>query len=67
LIAIGLIKKSFKKNQKNLLTVSTVGENVSLNMNQEKLARLNNWFHSYEHEQGSTVIEVKSAKIGRLA
>jgi hypothetical protein len=38
-----LEKQHFK-----LKTLNIVGENVSLIINQEKMARLDDWFHSYE-------------------
>jgi hypothetical protein len=37
-----------EKQQFKLKTLNRVGENVSLIINQEKMTRSDNWFHSYE-------------------
>jgi hypothetical protein len=47
------------------MTLKRVGENVSLIMNQEKMARSDNWLLAPYY--GSPVIEVKWAEIGRHA
>jgi hypothetical protein len=57
-----------KKNQDfGLKTENRVGTNVSLTMNQDKLNRSDYRIHSFDLKPGSTVIEVKSAKIGSFA
>jgi hypothetical protein len=67
LINLGLLRIFFEKQNFKFKTLSRVGENVYLTMNQEKLARSDIWFDSYEPLQDSTVIEEKRAKIGCLA
>jgi hypothetical protein len=56
-----------EKQHYELKTLNRVGENVSLITNQEKIERLDNWFHNYEPKQGSTVIEVNWVEISRHA
>jgi hypothetical protein len=48
-MTLGLLSsgKILEKQHFELKTLRRVGENVTLTINQEKLARSDNWFHSY--------------------